>query len=191
MKSRVPGVRFESREAAEYLSPGREPWVRTPSPRLRHPSPARAGEGKGEREGAPTHGFTPWATLCRSFGADFCWELRLQDTRGGRPCATSSLEILQHPHVAVYRVAQDRQVASIRRRGTPSPEAALLLPQGSDVAGQVDIEQRGAPRRRTRDVEALAVWRKVWSGAKTIPSVYHQVARRAACQRQQADAVPS
>src|SRR5262249_31240013 len=71
---------FESREAAEYLSPGREPWVRRPSPRLRHPSPARAGEGKGEREGAPTHGFTPWATLCRSFGADFCWELRLQGT---------------------------------------------------------------------------------------------------------------
>ena len=25
---------------AQYLSPGRQPWVRKPSPRLRHPSPA-------------------------------------------------------------------------------------------------------------------------------------------------------
>jgi hypothetical protein len=40
----------------EDLSPGRGPWVPKPSPRLRHPSPARAGEGKGEREGASTHG---------------------------------------------------------------------------------------------------------------------------------------
>ena len=41
---------------AEERSPGREPWVEGPSPRLRHPSPAEAGEGTGERGGAPTHG---------------------------------------------------------------------------------------------------------------------------------------
>src|SRR3974377_1725501 len=75
-------LRFESREAAEDLSPGREPWVRRPSPRPASagpPPPAgpppqgpgawralepreglwaagRAGEGKGERDGASTHG---------------------------------------------------------------------------------------------------------------------------------------
>src|SRR6516162_58882 len=101
-KPRLPGVRFESREAAEYLSPGREPWVRRPSPRLRHPSPAgpppggpvlevqwvlRSGpqgereRGRGRGRGAPTQRFTPWATLCRSFGADLCWDLRLHDTK--------------------------------------------------------------------------------------------------------------
>ena len=45
-------LRFESREAVEDLSPGREPGVRRPSPPPSadgHPSPARAGEGKGER----------------------------------------------------------------------------------------------------------------------------------------------
>ena len=68
----------QSREAAEYLSPGREPWIRWPSPRPRHPSPARAGEGKGKREGAATHGSTPWAKLCRSFGAELRCELRLR-----------------------------------------------------------------------------------------------------------------
>jgi hypothetical protein len=51
MNSRASGVPLGSREAAEDLSPGREPWVRRSSPRLWHPSPARAGEGKGEREG--------------------------------------------------------------------------------------------------------------------------------------------
>ncbi len=32
---------------AEESSPGREPWVEGPSPRLRHPSPAEAGGGRG------------------------------------------------------------------------------------------------------------------------------------------------
>ena len=35
---------------------GRKPWGTEPSPRLRHPSPARAGEGMGVREGSLTHG---------------------------------------------------------------------------------------------------------------------------------------
>jgi hypothetical protein len=77
---------------AQYLSPGRQPWVRKPSPRLRHPSPAgpppgglllevqwnttlwaagRAGEGRGEREGVSNPRLAPWAKLCRSFGAEF------------------------------------------------------------------------------------------------------------------------
>ena len=43
-------------QGAEESSPGREPWVEGASPRLRHPSPAGAGEGRGERVGAPTHG---------------------------------------------------------------------------------------------------------------------------------------
>jgi len=51
-------VRFHSREAAEDHSPGREPWVRRSSTRPSadgHPSPARAGEGKGERETPSAH----------------------------------------------------------------------------------------------------------------------------------------
>src|SRR5215831_2006367 len=46
-------------QGAQYLSPGREPWVRKPSPPSRsagHPSPARAGEGKGKGS-ASTHGW--------------------------------------------------------------------------------------------------------------------------------------
>ena len=102
IKPRLPRVRFESREAAQYLSPGREPWARRPSRRVRHPSPAgpppggpvlevqwvlRSGpqgereRGRGRGRGAPTQRFTPWATLCRSFGADLCWDLRLHDTK--------------------------------------------------------------------------------------------------------------
>jgi hypothetical protein len=56
---------------AQYLSPGREPWVQKPSPRPQRPSPARAGEGKGEREGAFNPRLAPRAKLCRSFGAEF------------------------------------------------------------------------------------------------------------------------
>jgi hypothetical protein len=49
------GSLFGAPSGAEDISPGREPWVGRPSPRLRHPSPARAGEGMGEREGSHTH----------------------------------------------------------------------------------------------------------------------------------------
>ena len=41
---------------AAACSPGREPWGKQPSPCLRHPSPARAGEGTGVRESILTHG---------------------------------------------------------------------------------------------------------------------------------------
>jgi hypothetical protein len=60
MNSPTAGIPFESREAAKDLSPGREPWVRRASPRPSadgHLFPAGAGEGKGEREGASTHGW--------------------------------------------------------------------------------------------------------------------------------------
>ena len=46
------GPRLESREAAEDLSPGREPWdlkALTPSRIFGTPLSARAGEGNGER----------------------------------------------------------------------------------------------------------------------------------------------
>jgi len=76
MNSLIAGIPFESREAAEDFGPGREPWVRRPSPRLRHPSPARAGEGKGEREGASTHGWrrglSYGAPSELSYAANFC-----------------------------------------------------------------------------------------------------------------------
>jgi hypothetical protein len=55
-----------------------------PSPRLRPPSPARAGEGKGEREGASTQGWRPG--LCYvapselNSEAEFLNELLTQDT---------------------------------------------------------------------------------------------------------------
>jgi hypothetical protein len=90
---------------AEYLSPGREPWVPRPSPRpalrdtplppARRPEVAyapelqrrsalgrRAGErGEGEREGAFNPRLTPWAKLCRSFGAGFFNEPLSRDTK--------------------------------------------------------------------------------------------------------------
>ena len=53
MNFRAPRVPLESREAAVYLSPGREPWVRRPSPlpaSAGHPSRARSGEGQREGE---------------------------------------------------------------------------------------------------------------------------------------------
>jgi hypothetical protein len=59
MKSARRGIRFSAPSGAEDCSPGRKPWERRPTPRpasAGHPSPARAGEGKGEREGSPTHG---------------------------------------------------------------------------------------------------------------------------------------
>src|SRR5215472_12961240 len=76
---------------AQDLSPGREPWVGKPSPRLRHPSPrrpaarrptarspmdttlwaaGRAGEGQGERESAFNPRLAPRAKLWRSCGAE-------------------------------------------------------------------------------------------------------------------------
>ena len=48
---------FESREAAEYLSPGREPWVRRPSPpfgRGRGRVPQPTALRRGLRYGAPS-----------------------------------------------------------------------------------------------------------------------------------------
>jgi hypothetical protein len=54
---------------AEDFSPWREPWVQGPSPRLRHPSPARAGEGLGVRERIADPRLAPWAKGYRSSGA--------------------------------------------------------------------------------------------------------------------------
>ena len=58
-KSATRGIRFPAPSGAEDCSPGRKPWERRPSPRPSadgRPSPARAGEGTGEREGSPTDG---------------------------------------------------------------------------------------------------------------------------------------
>ena len=87
---------------AQYLSPGRQPWVRKPSPRLRHPSPAGPPPGglllevqwirrsgpQGGRERArgrgrvpPNPRLAPWARLCRSLGAESFNELPNRDTR--------------------------------------------------------------------------------------------------------------
>ena len=62
MRSLVPGslsINSGSSSAppgAEDSSPGRQPWGKWPSPRLGRPSPARAGEGTGVRDGSRTHG---------------------------------------------------------------------------------------------------------------------------------------
>jgi len=48
---------------AQEGSPGREPWVDGPSPRLRRPSPAEAGEGTGGEGGRANPRLTPWATF--------------------------------------------------------------------------------------------------------------------------------
>jgi hypothetical protein len=37
------------------ISPGRHPWGKEPSPRLRYPFPARAGEGAEQSEASPAH----------------------------------------------------------------------------------------------------------------------------------------
>jgi len=51
-----------------------------PSPCLRHPSPARAGEGKGRGKVPLNPRLTPWTRLCRSCGAIFR-EAMLQNAR--------------------------------------------------------------------------------------------------------------
>jgi len=63
------GGRFPAPAGAEDCSPGRKPWERRPTPRLRHPSPARAGEGTGVREGSPTHGSRRGLSSTAPFGA--------------------------------------------------------------------------------------------------------------------------
>ena len=104
--------------------------------------------------------------------------------------AATKLKVLQHPHVAVYRIAQNSQVMSIGGRDAPGLDTALLLPHWAGLTFQVDVKQRRAPGRRTGNVEPLPVQRPAHS-AKTIPSRHDQVARRAASQWQQADSVLS
>jgi|GEM_PF-1096791 hypothetical protein len=69
MKSGSQGIRFPAPPGAEDCSPGRKPWERRPTPRLRHPSPARAGEGTGVREGSPTHGSRRGLSFTAPIGA--------------------------------------------------------------------------------------------------------------------------
>jgi hypothetical protein len=59
MKSATRGIRFLAPSGAQDRSPGRKPWGREPSPRLRHPSPARAGEGTGGEGGCADPRLTP------------------------------------------------------------------------------------------------------------------------------------
>jgi len=83
--------------------------------------------------------------------------------------AATKLKVLQHPHVAVYRIAQNSQVMSIGGRDVPGLDTALLLPHWAGLTFQVDVKQRRAPGRRTGNVEPLPVQRPAHS-AKTIPS---------------------
>jgi hypothetical protein len=53
--------------------------VERPSPRLQHPSPARAGEGKGERVVSPTQGFRPGLRYLAPSELKFLNELLTQD----------------------------------------------------------------------------------------------------------------
>jgi predicted metalloprotease with PDZ domain len=69
---------------AQDLSPRREPWVGQPSPRLRRRSPARAGEGRGDREAALNPRLAPWSKLWRSFRAEFSNEPLSQHTGSSR-----------------------------------------------------------------------------------------------------------
>ena len=76
MKSGSQGIRFPAPPGAEDCSPGRKPWRGEPSPRLRHPSPAPAGEGTGVREALGIYWFTPSPVvdgiMAVSVGLDGC-----------------------------------------------------------------------------------------------------------------------
>ena len=64
---------------------GRKPWGGEPSPRLRHPSPARAGEGTGLREGPLIPTCRDYTLSPRQIGADLFNELLIQDNRVSTP----------------------------------------------------------------------------------------------------------
>src|SRR6516165_8817161 len=74
------GCRSKAPKGRTILAQGVSPGLERPSPRLRCPSPARAGEGKGRGRVPLNPRLTPWAKLYRSFGAILCREFRLQDT---------------------------------------------------------------------------------------------------------------
>src|SRR5207249_11665374 len=97
-------------------------------------------------------------------------------------------EVLDHPSVAIYGVAFDREVPPIGRRDTPRLHTTLRLPRDGRVTFQVDVKQRRPPGRLTANVEPLAV-RQPTHRLETIPSVHDQLARRATCKRQATDAV--
>ena len=56
MKSADGEISAESPQGRNILAQCVSPGFRAPSPRLRHPSPARAGEGKGRGRVLQTHG---------------------------------------------------------------------------------------------------------------------------------------
>jgi hypothetical protein len=70
-----------SPEGAKYLSPGRSPgegMALTPSRSAGHPSPARAGEGKGEREDASTHGSRRGLRYVAPPELNFSWNVTME-----------------------------------------------------------------------------------------------------------------
>jgi hypothetical protein len=56
------------------------------------------------------------------------------------------LEILQHPHVAIYRQARQCQMAAVGRRDAPRPRTSYkpLLPEDLGTPFQIDMKQHGA-----------------------------------------------
>jgi hypothetical protein len=75
-------VPYQSREAAEYLSPGRPAlgWMALTPPSTPLSRSSGRGEG-GEGRCLNPRLRVPWAKLCRSSGAELCCQLLLQDTR--------------------------------------------------------------------------------------------------------------
>lgn len=65
----------------------------------------------------------------------------------GKPSLSS--EVLNHPYIAIYSVAQKGQMVPVRRRAGPSYGTALLLPYGPGIAVEVDVKQGCACGRST------------------------------------------
>jgi hypothetical protein len=99
------------------LTPPSAPLSRRPVAR-RLWAAGRAGEGKGEREDALTHGLTPWAKLCRSSGAELCCELRLQHTGVARAgAAWNCRQKNVRPNVENIAFCEGRENISAHRLG--------------------------------------------------------------------------
>jgi hypothetical protein len=75
----------ESREAAERLSPGREPWVERPSSHPSAPLSRAGGRGEGGEGGALTHSLSRGLSCLSPFGAELCYALRLQEGKVVEP----------------------------------------------------------------------------------------------------------
>ena len=73
MNSRAPRVPFESREAAEYLSPGREPWVW--STEIKHPESKLFSSYRDFEEWQEHNGSFEQLEACESIESSAHWAI--------------------------------------------------------------------------------------------------------------------